>query len=90
VKLPLWLLAIVRSGSPFTVVGSLALLLPPLLSPPPDTVTVLVTPPTAPAPTPTVSVIAGALPEAAMALLEVHVTVPDELEQLQPVPVAET
>jgi hypothetical protein len=63
VKLPLWLLAMVRSVSPLTVVGSLALLLPVLVSPPPDTDAVLVTPPTAPAPTATVSVIAGALPE---------------------------
>ncbi len=42
VKLPLCVLAIVTSATPLIVVGSLELLLPALLSPPPETVAVFV------------------------------------------------
>ena len=74
VKLPVWDFAIVRSGSCVTVVGSVALLLLELVSPPPDTETELVTLEAAFPATSTVNVIAED-PDAAMTLLEVQVTV---------------
>src|SRR3989304_4174537 len=43
VKLPVWVLVMVRSGNWLIVVGSLAELLVVFVSPPPDTVAVLVT-----------------------------------------------
>jgi len=68
VKLPVWLLSIVRSTLVTTVVGSLSLLLPLLAagSPPPATLAVLVTVGTAAAATETVRVMAGAVPAAAI------------------------
>ena len=87
-KFPACDLEIVRSGSCVTVVGSLAVLLPVLLSPPPDTETELVTLDAAFPATSTVNVIVE-VPDAAIALLDVQVTVWLAAEQLQPVPVAE-
>ncbi len=42
-KLPVWLLVMVRSGINVTLVGSLAVLFEVMNSPPPETVAVLVT-----------------------------------------------
>ncbi len=87
VKLPLWVLEIERSGTPLTVVGLLDELFAVLVSPLVETVTVLVTPGTAAAATPTVSVMALlALTTRAPAL--VQLTVPESAEQLHPVPVS--
>ena len=77
-----------------TVVGSLSLLLALAAgSPPPLTLAVLVTPGTAAAATETVSVMAGALPPAAIvfAASRMQVTVwASAVQGLQPVPVPET
>jgi hypothetical protein len=61
VKLPTWVFVIVRSGTPAAtiVVGSSAVSLPVFVSPPPDTLAVLVTLDGAFANTFTVSVSAG-------------------------------
>jgi hypothetical protein len=77
----------VRSGTPLTVVGSEAESLLVFVSPPPDTVTVLVTLAGALLATLTASVIAGKLPAATTVEL-VQVTVWLAIPQLQPVPVA--
>src|ERR1700753_4069764 len=58
VKFPVWLLVMVRSGTPPTVVGSVAVSLAVFVSPPPDTGAVFV-PLTAFAATLTVSVMGG-------------------------------
>ena len=73
-KLPVCDLAIVRSGNCVTVVGSVALLLPGLVSPPPETATEFVILAAALPATFTVSVIAED-PDAAITPLEVQVTV---------------
>jgi hypothetical protein len=78
----------VRSGTPLMVVGSEAESLLVFVSPPPDTVTVLVTLAGALLATLTASVIAGKLPAAATTVVLVQVTVWLAIPQLQPVPVA--
>ena len=74
VKLPVWDLAIVRSGTPPIFVTSDAELLPVLVSPPPETETEFVMLEAAFPATLTVNVIVED-PEAAMTLLDVQVTV---------------
>ena len=90
VKLPLWVLVIVRSGTAVEVivVGSLAESLLVLLSPPPDTVAVLVTLDGALLAMLTFKVIGEALALAAKAVWFVQVTVCPESEQVQPAPLA--
>ena len=73
-KLPVCDFDIVKSDSCVTVVGSVAVLLPVLVSPPPETETEFVTLDAAFPATSTVNVIVED-PEAAMTLLEVQVTV---------------
>ncbi len=58
-KLPIWLFVIVRSGINVTLVRSLAVLFEVMISPPPETVPVLVTLAGALAATLTVRVIGG-------------------------------
>src|SRR5438105_3383281 len=92
VKLPTWLLLMVRSVG--TVTGLVTLL---LLSDESgskvvfeETDAVLVTLGAAAAPTATVSVMAGRIVPLVTGPARVQVTVPLEFEQVQPVPVAET
>ena len=75
----------VRSGSPTIVVGSASLLLARLVSPPPETVAVLVTLAGALVATLTVSVSGGALAPAAIGSLRVHESVGTSVH-VQPVP----
>jgi hypothetical protein len=86
----MWVLTTVMSATWLIVVASLAELLPVFVSPPPDTLTLLVTLAGAVAETLTVTVMAGKLALAAAALLVVQVTTCPEALQLQFVPAAET
>src|SRR5258708_11903616 len=92
VKVPVWLLSMVRSTPAPTVVGSLPLLFPALAagSPPPLTLAVFVTLGTAAASTETTSEIAGALLPALVEFVRVHVTVPAALPHVHPPPPADT
>src|SRR5437899_2668065 len=86
VKFPEWVFAIVRSGDKVVriVVGSFAVLLPVLVSPPPETVAVLVTVTGALLATLTVRVMGGWLAPGARVSLRVQG--PEGGGQIQPLP----
>jgi len=86
-KFPLWDPVAVKAGAPLTVVGSVAV--GEFEAPPPVALTVFVTLGTAVDSTVTLSVIVFPFPPAAIAVVDVQVTVWPLALHVQPVPVAE-